>query len=147
MALPVEEQIQLLLRGTEHLYTPRKLADRLAAAAKERRQLRVKLGMDPTAPDLHLGHAVVLRKMRQFQDLGHKAVLIIGDATAMVGDPTGKKKTRPVLSAEEVEANARTYFAQAGKILDTSPDKLEIRKNSEWLGKSISPTPCASPAA
>ncbi len=97
--------------------------------------MRVKLGMDPTAPDLHLGHAVVLRKLRQFQDFSHKAVLIIGDATAAIGDPTGKKKTRPVLSPEEVEANARTYFNQAGKILDLSPEKLEVRHNSEWLHK------------
>ncbi len=89
--------------------------------------------MDPTAPDLHLGHAVVLRKMRQFQDLGHKAVLIIGDATAMIGDPTGKKKTRPILSPDQVKQNAETYFAQAGKILDLAPDKIEIRYNSEWL--------------
>jgi tyrosyl-tRNA synthetase len=134
MALSIDQQVELLLRGTEHAYTAKELADRLAKAAKDGRQLRVKLGMDPTAPDLHLGHAVVLRKMRQFQDLGHKAVLIIGDATAMIGDPTGKKKTRPVLNAAEVEANAKTYFDQAGKILDTSPDKLEVRKNSEWLG-------------
>ena len=92
--------------------------------------------MDPTAPDLHLGHhAVVLKKMRQFQDLGHKAILIIGDATAMIGDPTGKKKTRPVLSPAEVEQNAATYFNQAGKILDMSPEKIEIHKNSEWLHK------------
>ena len=89
--------------------------------------------MDPTAPDLHLGHAVVLRKLRQFQDMGHRAVLIIGDFTAMIGDPTGKKKTRPVLSRVQIDDNARTYFTQAGKILDTSPDKLEIRRNSEWL--------------
>ncbi len=134
MTLSIDQQVELLLRGTDHAYTAKEMADRLAKAAKNGRQLRVKLGMDPTAPDLHLGHAVVLRKMRQFQDLGHKAVLIIGDATAMIGDPTGKKKTRPVLSAAEVEANAKTYFEQAGKILDTSPDKLEVRKNSEWLG-------------
>ena len=135
MPLSIDQQVELLLRGTEHAYTPRELAERLTAAAKDGRQMRIKLGMDPTAPDLHLGHAVVLRKMRQFQDLGHKAVLIIGDATAMIGDPTGKKKTRPILSPAEVEANAKTYFDQAGKILDTSPDKLEVRKNSEWLGK------------
>jgi len=134
MPLSIDQQVELLLRGTEHVYSARELAERLALAAKEGRQLRVKLGMDPTAPDLHLGHAVVLRKMRQFQDLGHKAVLIIGDATAMIGDPTGKKKTRPILSPEQVEANAQTYFHQAGKILDTDPAKLETRKNSEWLG-------------
>ncbi len=134
MTLSIDQQVELLLGGTDHVYSARELADRLTKAAKDGRQLRIKLGMDPTAPDLHLGHAVVLRKMRQFQDLGHKAVLIIGDATAMIGDPTGKKKTRPILTPQEVEANAKTYFDQAGKILDTSPDKLEVRKNSEWLG-------------
>ena len=82
---------------------------------------------------MHLGHSVVLRKLRQFQDLGHKAVLIIGDYTALVGDPTGQNKTRPMLSEADIERNAKTYFEQAGKILDTAPDKLEIRRNSEWL--------------
>jgi len=133
--LSIDEQMTLLIRGTDHVYSAEELAKRLAHAAKTGRQLRIKLGMDPTAPDLHLGHSVVLRKMRQFQDLGHKAVLIIGDATAMIGDPTGKKKTRPVLSPADVEANAATYFAQAGRILDMSPGKVEIHKNSEWLHK------------
>ena len=133
--LSIDQQMALLLRGTEHVYSAEELKKRLEHAAKTGRQLRVKLGMDPTAPDLHLGHAVVLRKMRQFQDLGHKAVLIIGDATAMIGDPTGKKKTRPVLTKEQVEENAGTYFAQAGKILDMSPGKVEIHSNSEWLHK------------
>ena len=99
------------------------------------RPLRIKLGCDPTAPDLHLGHGVVLRKLRQFQDLGHIAVLIIGDYTALVGDPTGQNKTRPMLTPADIERNAQTYFEQAGKILDTAPGKLEIRRNSEWLGK------------
>jgi tyrosyl-tRNA synthetase len=89
--------------------------------------------MDPTAPDLTLGHTVVLQKMRQFQDLGHLAVLIIGDFTATIGDPTGRSKTRPMLSPEDIETNAQTYLQQAGKVLDLSPDKLEIRRNSEWL--------------
>ena len=133
--LSIDQQMKMLLRGTEHVYSAEELAKRLEHAAKTGRQLRVKLGMDPTAPDLHLGHSVVLRKMRQFQDLGHKAVLIIGDATAMIGDPTGKKKTRPVLTPAEVEANAATYFSQAGKLLDMSPDKVEIHKNSDWLHK------------
>jgi len=133
--LTIDQQVELLLRGTDHCYTAEELKKRLEYAARHNRQLRVKLGMDPTAPDLHLGHAVVLRKLRQFQDLGHKAVLIIGDATAAIGDPTGKKKTRPVLSPDQVEANAKTYFNQAGKILDLSPDKLEVRHNSEWLHK------------
>ena len=89
--------------------------------------------MDPTAPDIHLGHTVVMRKMRQFQDMGHKAVLIIGDYTARIGDPTGQNTTRPMLSPEQIETNAKTYIAQAGKILDTSKDKFEVRPNSEWL--------------
>jgi len=135
LSLNIDQQVELLLRGTDHVYTAEELKKRLLFAQKSGRQLRVKLGMDPTAPDLHLGHAVVLGKMRQFQDLGHKAVLIIGDATAMIGDPTGKKKTRPVLTRQEVDQNARTYFAQAGKILDMAPEKIEIRYNSEWLHK------------
>lgn len=135
MADAIEQQLTSLLRGTEHVYSAEELKKRLEHAARTGRQLRIKLGMDPTAPDLHLGHAVVLKKMRQFQDLGHKAVLIIGDATAMIGDPTGKKKTRPVLTPEQVEENAATYFSQAGRILDRSPEKIEIHKNSEWLHK------------
>lgn len=122
-----------LLSGCDSVYKPEELADRLKAADVSGRALRIKLGMDPTAPDIHIGHAVVLRKMRQFQDLGHKAVLIIGDFTSRIGDPTGRSQTRPVLSDEQIEANAQTYFEQAGKILDTSDDKLEIRRNSEWL--------------
>ncbi|HVX85781.1 MAG TPA: tyrosine--tRNA ligase [Phycisphaerae bacterium] len=134
-SLTIDDQLSLLLRGTDHVYSPEELKNRLEKSAATNTPLRIKLGMDPTAPDLHLGHAVVLRKMRQFQDLGHTAVLIIGDATAMIGDPTGKKKTRPVLSADQVQQNAQTYFAQAGKILDMSPAKIEVRYNSEWLHK------------
>src|SRR6056297_184930 len=129
------EQIKLLKRGTIEIYREDELAQRMAVAAKENRQLRIKLGMDPTAPDIHLGHTVVLRKLRQFQDLGHKAVLIIGDYTARIGDPTGQNSTRPVLTGEQIEENAKTYFDQAGKILDTAEDKLEVRPNSEWLAK------------
>ena len=98
-------------------------------------QLRVKLGIDPTAPDLHLGHAVIFRKLRAFQDAGHTAVLIIGDFTAMIGDPSGKSVTRPTLTKEQVEANAKTYLAQAGKIIDI--EKAELHHNSEWLGESL----------
>ena len=130
-----QEQLVLLLRGCENVYTPDELAARLTASAASKRSLRVKLGLDPTAPDIHLGHTVVLRKMRQFQDMGHKAVLIIGDYTARIGDPSGVNKTRPILTSEQIDANAKTYFDQAGKILDTSEDKLEIRYNSEWLEK------------
>ena len=131
----LQSQVLTLSRGCEALYTQQELQARLAEAAASGRQLRVKLGLDPTAPDIHLGHTVVLRKMRQFQDLGHKAVLIIGDYTARIGDPSGVNKTRPVLSPEMIDANARTYFEQAGKILDTSAAKLEVRPNSEWLQK------------
>jgi len=129
----LQEQIHTLARGCEAMYTQQELEHRLRQAAAAGRALRVKLGMDPTAPDIHLGHSVVLRKMRQFQDLGHKAVLIIGDYTARVGDPSGVNKTRPLLSDQQIRDNAQTYFQQAGKILDTSSDKLEVRYNSEWL--------------
>lgn len=128
-ATSIDEQLDLLMHGCDSVYTRDELRERL----KSGKRLRVKLGMDPTAPDLHLGHAVVLRKMRQFQDLGHKGVLIIGDYTAMIGDPTGKSKTRPILTEKEVDENANTYFEQAGKVLDLSEDRLEIRRNSEWL--------------
>jgi tyrosyl-tRNA synthetase len=129
----ISEQIQLLKRGTVEIFTEAELAQKLAEAEKTGRQLRIKLGLDPTSPDIHLGHTVVLRKMRQFQDLGHKAVLIIGDYTARIGDPSGVSKTRPMLSPQQIEQNAGTYFQQAGKILDTCADKLEIHYNSEWL--------------
>ncbi len=135
MAATIAEQVLQLKRGTAEVFTEDELAGRLALAAKQGRPLRVKLGLDPTSPDIHLGHTVVLRKMRQFQDLGHKAVLIIGDYTARVGDPTGQNTTRPMLSPEQIERHAHTYFEQAGKVLDTSPDKLEVRHNSEWLEK------------
>jgi len=128
-------QIQLLRRGTVEIFTEAELAEKLAESAKSGRQLRIKLGLDPTSPDIHLGHTVVLRKMWQFQDLGHKAVLIIGDYTARIGDPTGQNTTRPMLSPEEIEKNAKTYFDQAAKVLDTSQQKLEVRHNSEWLEK------------
>jgi len=135
MAEAILEQIQLLKRGTMEVFTEAELAQKLAEAARAGRQLRVKLGLDPTSPDIHLGHTVVLRKMRQFQDLGHRAVLIIGDYTARIGDPTGQNSTRPILSPEQIEQNAKTYFEQAGKILDTSAEKLEVRYNSQWLEK------------
>jgi len=102
-------------------------------AAREGRQLRVKLGLDPTAPDLHLGHTVVLQKLREFQDLGHRVVLIVGDYTARVGDPSGRSSTRPALSGEEIDANARTYQEQAFKVLSDDPELLEVRFNGEWL--------------
>ncbi len=128
-----DTQMETLRRGAEHIVPEGGLEEKLALATKEDRQLRVKLGIDPTSPDIHLGFAVVLRKMRQFQDAGHKAVLIIGDFTAMIGDPSGKSKTRPVLNLEQTRFNSLSYLEQATKILDDDPEKLEIRHNSEWL--------------
>jgi tyrosyl-tRNA synthetase len=133
MSETITEYIKLLKRGTVEIFIEEELFKKLTDAAKTGKQLRIKLGLDPTSPDIHLGHTVVLRKMRQFQDLGHKAVLIIGDYTARIGDPSGQNTTRPILSPEQIEKNAKTYFEQAGKILDTSGKKLEVRHNSEWL--------------
>jgi len=109
------------------------LEAKLEAVAREGRQLRAKLGMDPTAPDVHLGHTVVLQKLREFQDLGHRVVLIVGDYTARVGDPSGRSSTRPVLSGAEIDANARTYQEQAFHVLRDDPELVEVRFNSEWL--------------
>jgi tyrosyl-tRNA synthetase len=109
------------------------LEQKLSLAAEQGRPLRVKLGIDPTAPDIHLGHAVVLRKLREFQDAGHQIVLIVGDYTARVGDPSGRSTLRPMLSEAEIEANAATFQEQALKILDASPERLEVRRNGEWL--------------
>jgi tyrosyl-tRNA synthetase len=109
------------------------LEEKLRTAAQEGRPLRVKLGIDPTAPDIHLGHTVVLRRLRDFQDAGHRVVLIIGDYTARVGDPSGRSSTRPVLSGEEIDANAQTFQEQAFKVLDPDPERVEMRRNSEWL--------------
>jgi tyrosyl-tRNA synthetase len=124
---PSREQLRDLLRGTVAVHTQEDLLRKLERGTP----LRVKLGVDPTAPDIHLGHTVVLRKLRQFQDLGHQAILIIGDFTALVGDPTGRSKTRPQLSPAEVEANAKTYVEQVGRVLD--PSRLEVVRNSAWL--------------
>jgi len=114
------------------------LADKLGTARGEARRLRVKLGIDPTAPDIHLGHAVVLRKLREFQDAGHRVVLIVGDYTARVGDPSGRSTLRPMLSAQEIDANAATFQEQALKILDPDPERLEVRRNGEWLDMELS---------
>src|ERR1035438_3587432 len=107
------------------------LRERLIEAARKGRPLRVKVGFDPTAPDLHLGHTVILRKMKHFQDLGHTVIFLIGDMTAMIGDPTGRNITRPPMTREAIEQNAETYKAQVFKILD--PVKTEVRFNSQWL--------------
>ena len=129
--MDIEKQVQVIERGAVDLITQQDLKGKLAAAAKAKRPLRVKLGMDPTAPDLHLGHTVVLQKLKQFQELGHIAIFLIGDFTGMIGDPTGRIETRPVLTKEELLHNAETYKKQVFKILD--PDRTEIRFNSEWM--------------
>ncbi len=125
------EQAQSLARGGEILPSLEHLAKRLQKSAEKQTPLKIKLGLDPTRPDLHLGHSVVLKKLRAFQDLGHEAILIIGDATAMIGDPSGKSETRPPLTKEAVQANAQTYLEQAGKILDRR--KLKIVHNNDWF--------------
>ncbi len=135
MTAELKHQLEILSSGVAEVLPGDGLAQKIKNAQREKRPLIVKLGVDPTAPDLHIGHAVPLRKLRQFQDLGHKAVLIIGDFTAMVGDPSGRSTTRPALTSEQVMANAKTYTDQAFNILDSSPDKLGIRYNGEWLGK------------
>ncbi len=127
-----EQQVEELLRGTAEVISRQELLDKLKESAKEGRPLKVKWGADPSAPDIHLGHTVVLRKLRQFQDLGHKVQFLIGDFTAMIGDPTGKSVTRKALSREEVEVNAKTYLEQVFKVLDKDPAKIEVRYNSEW---------------
>ena len=129
----MQNELELLKRGADTIVPEDGLQEKLALAAQEGRQLRVKLGVDPSSTDLHVGHAVVLRKLRQFQDLGHKVILIIGDFTAMIGDPSGRSKTRPALTLAETRANGETYIAQAVKVLDNRPEVLEIRHNSEWL--------------
>ena len=132
MSTPSSEQLRVLLDGAADVVPPDELEHKLNRSVEAGRPLRVKLGIDPSAPDLHLGHAVVLRTLRRFQDFGHTAVLIVGDFTGRVGDPTGRSETRPVLTADDLEANARSYFEQLGLILDL--DRAELRRNSEWLG-------------
>ena len=125
----VQESLAIIHRGCEELIVGQEMADKLAAG----RPLRVKAGFDPTAPDLHLGHTVLINKMRQFQDLGHQVIFLIGDFTGMIGDPTGKNTTRPPLSREQIAENARTYKAQVFKILD--PQKTEVAFNSTWFDR------------
>src|SRR5579864_2678582 len=135
MPASIDEQIRLLGRRCERLLTEPDLRAKLERSRQSGRPLRIKLGMDPTAPAVTLGHAVPLRVIRQFQQWGHKAVLIIGDYTARVGDPTGRNKTRPQLTGQEIDQNAKTYVSQVGKVLLTDPEHLEIRYNGEWLAK------------
>ena len=125
-----------LRKGAAEIIREEELKAKLEKSAKTGKPLRVKLGVDPTAPDIHLGHTVVLRKLKHFQDMGHTAIFLIGDFTAMVGDPTGQSETRPPLTREQVDANAKTYLEQVYKILDR--EKTEVRYNSEWLGKMSS---------
>ncbi|CAI3128464.1 Tyrosine--tRNA ligase [Acinetobacter calcoaceticus] len=127
--LPAEEQLALIQRGTHEIISEEDLLKKL----KENRPLKIKAGFDPTAPDLHLGHTVLINKLKTFQDLGHEVTFLIGDYTAMIGDPTGKSATRPPLSREQVEANAKTYQEQVFKILD--PNKTKVRFNSEWFNQ------------
>jgi len=127
----VDEQLNYIKKGLAELIREEELRERLIEAQKAGRPLRVKAGFDPTAPDLHLGHTVLLRKMKHFQDLGHTAIFLIGDVTARIGDPTGRNVTRPPMSREQIESNTGTYLEQVFKILDR--DKTEVRHNSEWL--------------
>ena len=133
---PVEEQLEYLRKGAAEVIPEEELKQKLESSAKTGEPLRVYLGVDPTAPDIHLGHTVVLRKLKHFQDMGHTAIFLVGDFSAMIGDPTGQSETRPPLSHEQVEVNAKTYLAQVYKILDSK--KTEVRYNSEWLGKMSS---------
>jgi tyrosyl-tRNA synthetase len=130
---PVEEQLAYVKKGAAEVIREEELKAKLGQSAKSGKPLRVYLGVDPTAPDIHLGHTVVLRKLKHFQDMGHTAIFLIGDFTAMVGDPTGQSETRPPLTREQVEANAKTYLEQVYKILNR--ETTEVRYNSEWLGK------------
>ena len=128
---PINEQMDLIRRGASEIIPEEELVRKLEKSLEQGAPLNIKLGCDPSRPDLHLGHSVVLRKMRQFQDLGHRAILIVGDFTGMIGDPTGKNKTRPSLTLEDTRENGRSYFEQASKILDIN--NVDIRYNSDWL--------------
>jgi tyrosyl-tRNA synthetase len=130
---PVDEQLAYLKKGAAEIIPELELTAKLENSRKTGKPLRVYLGVDPTAPDIHLGHTVVIRKLKHFQDLGHTAIFLIGDFSAMIGDPTGQSETRPPLTREQVDANAKTYLAQVFKLLD--PQKTEVRYNSEWLEK------------
>src|SRR5438128_7641830 len=129
--MTIDEQLEFLKKGTVDLIREDDLRKKLERSAKTGKPLRVKLGADPTAPDIHIGHTVVIRKLKAFQELGHTAIFLIGDFTGMIGDPSGKNTTRPPLTREEILANAETYKKQIYKLLD--PEKTEIRFNSEWF--------------
>ncbi|MBF6629773.1 MAG: tyrosine--tRNA ligase [Comamonas sp.] len=129
----VRQALEITLRGVEELLPVNDWTQKLARSAATGVPLRIKLGLDPTAPDIHLGHTVVLNKMRQLQDLGHTVIFLIGDFTTLIGDPSGRNSTRPPLTAEQIKANAETYYTQAAKVLD--PARTEVRYNSEWCDK------------
>src|SRR6516162_5713424 len=129
--MTIDEQLQYLRKGLAEIIREEDLRERLQQAARENRPLRVKAGFDPTAPDLHLGHTVLLRKMKHFQDLGHTVIFLIGDMTGLIGDPTGRNVTRPPMTRDEIDRNAQTYKEQVFRILDS--EKTEIRFNSQWL--------------
>src|SRR5271154_2984107 len=131
--LPVDDQLDLLQKGAAEIIRLPELRERLEASRLSGKPLRVKAGFDPTAPDLHLGHTVLIRKLKHFQDLGHQAIFLVGDFTSLIGDPSGRSATRKVLTREEIDQNAKTYTDQVFRILDR--EKTEVRFNSEWLGK------------
>src|SRR6202046_5487726 len=131
--LPVDEQMDLLQKGAAEIIRVSDLRERLEESRKTGQPLRVKAGFDPTAPDLHLGHTVLMRKLRHFQQLGHQVIFLVGDFTSLIGDPTGRNVTRKPLTREQIDENAKTYQAQVFKILDK--DRTEVRFNSEWLGR------------
>ena len=133
----VERQLEAMASGSVEFYGKDELRERLVVSLREKRPLRVKLGMDPSSPDLHLGHSIVLSKLKQFQDLGHTPIFLVGDFTARIGDPSGRNKTRPALGAEEVKENASTYVKQVSRFLDV--DRAELRFNSEWM-EQLSPS-------
>src|SRR4029078_9827285 len=131
--MTIDEQLSYLRKGTVEIIREADLKAKLEKSAKTGKPLRIKLGADPTAPDIHLGHTVVIRKLRAFQELGHTVIFLIGDFTGLIGDPSGKSVTRPQLTRAEINANAETYKSQIFKLLD--PEKTEIRFNSEWMDK------------
>ena len=133
MLVKPEEQLKIIMKGVQEIVNEEELLEKLEKSYQSQTPLTIKLGLDPSAPDIHLGHAVVLRKIKQMQDLGHKVVIIIGDFTGRIGDPTGKAKGRVALSDEQVKANAKTYCEQIFKVLDS--EKTIVRFNSEWLSK------------
>jgi tyrosyl-tRNA synthetase len=133
LAKDPKEQLKLLMKGVADIVSEKDLLDKLYLSQKEKRPLRIKAGFDPNRPDLHVGHTVLINKMRQFQQLGHHVMFLIGDFTALIGDPSGKNETRPALTPEEVKENAKTYARQVFKILD--PDKTEVMYNNAWMGK------------